>query len=229
MLKTKEATSGLTYIFEIRYLVSKLIVYIKKTGAQDESEPGNRQHSFPSLWKWIPEAWAKQCRMIEELFIRQFHMKFQYHRELRVKLLLIQCAYKKDLALYLIDPPSSPRGRRDGRVIFLFNSIHQPTYFPYMFQEPLFLQSHFLPLNLFCFALSMGSRCWRVHCAKDRSLRGACPGIVTRGAWATQGSVRDVSPPCWEQQNSPRIIFLFHSALQCLSGSNDDKHVVCGK
>lgn len=80
--------------------------------------------------------------MIEELFIRQFHVKFQYHSELGVKLLLIQCSYKKDLALYLIEPHSSPRGRRDGgrRVIFLFNPIHQATYFPCqcIFQKPLF-------------------------------------------------------------------------------------------
>lgn len=137
MLKTKEAIGGLTNIFKIRYLALRLIVFIEKTGAQDESEPEIRQRSFPSLWKWIPE--AKPCRMIEELFIRQFHMKFQYHRELGVKLLLIRCVYKKDLALYLIDPPSSLRGRRDGRLIFLFNSIHQPTYFPCMFQKPLFL------------------------------------------------------------------------------------------
>lgn len=69
-------------------------------------------------------------------------MKFQYRSELGVKLLLIQCSYKKDLALDLIDPPSSPRGRRDGggRVIFLFNPIHQGTYLPYqcIFQKPLF-------------------------------------------------------------------------------------------
>lgn len=79
--------------------------------------------------------------MIEELFIRQFHMKFQYHCELGVKLLLIQCSYKKDLALYLIDPPSSPRGMKDGdgRVIFLFNPIHHATYFP---RQSIF-QNHF--------------------------------------------------------------------------------------
>jgi len=80
--------------------------------------------------------------MIEELFIRQFHMKFQYHCDLGVKLLLIQCSYKKDLVLYhLIDPPSSPKGRRDGggRVILLFNPIHHATRFPCqcIFQKPL--------------------------------------------------------------------------------------------
>lgn len=71
--------------------------------------------------------------MIKELFIRQFHKKFQYHGELGVKLLLIHCSHKKDLTSYLIDPPSSPRGTRDGagRVIFLVNPIHQGTYFPH--------------------------------------------------------------------------------------------------
>lgn len=59
-------------------------------------------------------------------------MKFQSRSKLEVKLLLIQCSYKKDLALYVIDPPSSPEGRtdEDGRVIFLFNPIHQVTCFP---------------------------------------------------------------------------------------------------
>lgn len=110
-------------------------------------------------------------------------MKFQYHSEPGVKLLLIQCAYKKDLALYLIDPPSSPRGRRNGRVIFPFNSIHQPTYLPCqcMFQKPLFPYSHFLSLHVFFvlpFPREVGG-----HAAKERFLREGFLGIFISIGW----------------------------------------------
>lgn len=110
-------------------------------------------------------------------------MKFQYHSEPGVKLLLIQCAYKKDLALYLIDPPSSPRGRRNGRVIFPFNSIHQPTYLPCqcMFQKPLFPYSHFLSLHVFFvlpFPQEVGG-----HAAKERFLREGFLGIFISIGW----------------------------------------------
>lgn len=110
-------------------------------------------------------------------------MKFQYHSEPGVKLLLIQCAYKKDLALYLIDPPSSPRGRRNGRVIFPFNSIHQPNYLPCqcMFQKPLFPYSHFLSLHVFFvlpFPREVGG-----HAAKERFLREGFLGIFISIGW----------------------------------------------
>lgn len=233
MFKTKEAISRLTNIFEIRCFILRLIVYIKKTGAQDPSAPGIRQHSFPSLLKWIPEAWAKQHRMIEELFIRQFNMKFQYHSEPGVKLLLIQCAYKKDLALYLIDPPSSPRGRRNGRVIFPFNSIHQPTYLPCqcMFQKPLFPYSHFLSLHVFFvlpFPREVGG-----HAAKERFLREGFLGIFISIGWVPKAVWEMFLPAgllhAMGNQTHQKLSFFFHSTLQCLSGSNSDKHVVCGK
>lgn len=68
-------------------------------------------------------------------------MKFQYQSKLGVKLLLMQCSYKKDLALFVVDAPSSPGGRTDEgrRVIFLLNPIHQATYFPCqcIFQKPM--------------------------------------------------------------------------------------------
>lgn len=117
-------------------------------------------------------------------------MKFQYHSEPGVKLLLIQCAYKKDLALYLIDPPSSPRGRRNGRVIFPFNSIHQPTYLPCqcMFQKPLFPYSHFLSLHVFFvlpFPQEVGG-----HAAKERFLREGFLGIFISIGWVPKACGR---------------------------------------
>ena len=172
----------------------------EKTGAQDQSAPVVRQYSFPSLLKWIPKSWARQHRMIEELFIRQFHMKFQYHSELGVKLLLIQCSYKKDLALYLIDPPSSPRGRRDrveGLFSYLTPSIKLHTFHVSAFFKSLCLRSHIFHHSSSFFVLPFQwAPGWKGHSAKEWASREGCPGMVINIGWATQGSVRDVCP-CW--------------------------------